>query len=81
MSINAVVLDFNLDPIFDDMQIEHDDYSAAERFAEHAAENGIKCCIEWTRSEDGQTAYWGPSGATFDPHWYVRAGRLTPDGR
>lgn len=27
-------------------------------------------CIEWRRSNDGQVAYWSPSGATLEPYFY-----------
>ena len=83
MSISAIVLDSNMEPISDDMEIKCDDYSAAEQFAAEAAASGTKCCIQWTRTEDGQTAYWGPAGAVFKPYWYVRMGRpeLAPEDR
>lgn len=35
-----------------------------------AKECGQKCCIKWDRSTDGQTGYWSPGGATFEPYWY-----------
>lgn len=83
MTTNAIVLDSGMEPLSDDMEIKRDDFSAAEQFAAEAATNGTKCCIQWTRSEDGQTAYWGPAGAVFKPHWYVRMGRpeLPPEER
>jgi hypothetical protein len=83
MSTFALVLDSNMTPISDDMEIQRDDFGAAEQFAIEAAANGTKCCIHWARSEDGQTAYWGPAGAVFKPHWYVRMGRpaLAPEDR
>lgn len=75
MTINAIVLDSNMEPISDDLEIKDDDFSAAEQLAAESASNGIKCCIQWHRSSDGQSAYWGPAGAVFKPHWYVRMGR------
>ena len=83
MTITAIVLGSNMEPLSDDMEIKRDDYSAAEQFATEAAANGTKCCIQWARSEDGQMAYWGPAGAVFKPHWYVRMGRpeLAPEDR
>ena len=83
MSISAIVLDSNMEPISDDMEIKRDDFTAAEQFAAESAANGTKCCIQWTRTDDGQTAYWGPAGAVFKPHWYVRMGRpeLSPEDR
>jgi len=83
MTITAIVLDSNMEPISDDFEIKGEDYSSAEQFAADAAANGTKCCIRWTRIEDGQMAYWGPAGAAFKPHWYVRMGRpeLAPEDR
>ena len=75
MTIIATVLDINDCPISEDFIVENDDFSSAEQAAEQAAENGTKCCIRWKRSSDGQVAYWGPSGAAFKPHWYVKQGR------
>jgi hypothetical protein len=75
MSMHAIVLDSNMEPISDEMEIKRDKFFAAEAFAAEAAANGTKCCIQWSRPEDGQTAYWGPAGAVFKPHWYVRMGR------
>lgn len=75
MTITATVLDINECPISEDFIVENDDFSNAEEAAEAAAENGTKCCIRWTRSSDGQVAYWGPSGAVFKPHWYAKPGR------
>jgi len=28
--------------------------------------------IRWERDSDGQVAYWSPSGACFNPHWYTK---------
>ena len=71
MSMHAIVIASDGEPISDDMDITRDDFSAAEAFATKAAANGTRCCIRWIRADDGQTAYWGPSGAVFTPHWYV----------
>ena len=70
MTITATVLDINECPISEDFIVENDDFSNAEEAAEAAAENGTKCCIRWHRSSDGQTAFWAPVGASFDPYWY-----------
>ena len=83
MTMHAIVLDSDMQPLSDDMEIERDNFSDAEGFATEAAANGNKCCIQWSRTEDRQTAYWGPAGAVFKPHWYVRMGRpeLAPEER
>lgn len=75
MSITATVMDINNCPISNDFVICNDDFSQVEQAAEQAAENGTKCCIRWSRSSDGQVAYWGPKGACFSPHWYAKPGR------
>jgi len=75
MTITAIVLNINEEPISEDFIVENDDFSSAEEAAEQAAENGTKCCIRWSRSSDGQVAYWGPSGAALNPHWYAKPGR------
>ena len=75
MTIVATVLDTKYCPISEDFIVENDDFSEAEAAAEAAAENGTKCCIRWSRSSDGQVAYWGHSGAAFKPHWYAKPGR------
>lgn len=38
--------------------------------AERFAASGIECCIRWQRPEDGQSAYWTHSGASFQPEWF-----------
>ena len=70
MTITATILDANECPISDGIAIENDDFSAAEQAARDFADQGIKCCIRWHRSSDGQTAFWAPVGASFDPYWY-----------
>jgi hypothetical protein len=75
MTIIATVLDTQDCPVSEDFIVENDDFSEAEEAAEATAEAGTKCCIRWSRSSDGQVAYWGPSGAAFKPHWYAKPGR------
>lgn len=75
MTIIACLKDFNGNPVSDDFCIVDDDFSEVMNAAEIAAGNGTKCCIEWNRDTDGQTAYWGPSGAAFKPYWYAKPGR------
>ena len=77
MTITATVLDINECQISEYFIVENDNFSGVEEAAEQAAENGTKCCIRWSRSSDGQVAYWGPSGAAFKPHWYAKPGRPT----
>jgi len=46
-----------------------DDFAAAVRGAIAASRRlGHPVGIRWQRSADGQTAYWGPGGATFSPY-------------
>lgn len=67
MTIIATVIDENNRAISDIFVVENDDFSSAEQAAKQSAE---KCCIRWSRSSDGQVGFWGPAGASFDPHWY-----------
>jgi hypothetical protein len=71
MSIRAIVLDVNQEPISDEITVLGDNFDAAEQAAKTAAQSGTKCCIRWRRDSDGQGAFWGPHGASLDPHWYA----------
>lgn len=54
-----------------DYQIDTDDeFAVVEREAQRLAARGIVVAIQWYRDDDGQTAYWSPSGATLRPYWY-----------
>lgn len=75
MTITACVIDFNGVPLSDDFLINDDDFSGVTKAAENIAESGAKCCIRWNRDTDGQVAYWGPSGSTINPRWYIKQGR------
>lgn len=75
MTITATVLDIHLAPLSVDFLVDNDDFSEAEEAAEKSAASGAKCCIRWSRDSDGQTAYWGPKGVCFQPHWYAKPGR------
>lgn len=66
--MKAYILDKELNEIGVPFEIQEDsDFNDAETAAKELDE---KCCIKWDRSTDGQTGYWSPSGATFDPYWY-----------
>jgi len=76
MSITALILDATLSPISEDIEILSDvDFGVAEKLAIDSASNGVRCCIQWRRSNDTQMAYWGPRGASITPHWYAKPGR------
>lgn len=86
MSLQAILIDQDERPI--DYPREwvidsDDDFDDVVVAAQEIAANGTKCAIQWTRDSDGQVAYWGPSGATFKPHWFARMGRpeLPPEDR
>lgn len=66
--ITATINDANDDAIYDQIEIEDD--TDFERVISLAKTCGERCCISWHRSTDGQSAYWGPRGATFEPYWY-----------
>lgn len=66
--MKAYILDNELNEIGEPFEIQDDnDFEDVEIFTK---ECGQKCCIKWDRSTDGQTGYWSPSGATFEPYWY-----------
>ena len=77
MPMHATVMGSNMEPLSDDFEITNDDFSEAEETARQIADNGTKCCIRWSRTDDGQVGYWGPAGAVFEPRWYVKMGRPT----
>ena len=67
-TMTADILDIDLQPVCLDLQIDSDnDFARIERLAKSYNET---CCIAWYRSTDGQSAYWGPRGASFEPYWY-----------
>lgn len=66
--MKAYILNVDNDVIGESFDIDiDDDFEVVE---DAAIECGEKCCIKWDRPEDGQTGYWSPLGATFDPYWY-----------
>jgi hypothetical protein len=44
-----------------------EDFDKLEKIAKSSK---VKCCIQWQRADDGQTAYWGPKGAQLKPYFY-----------
>lgn len=84
MSVFATIYNTEMEPLTDGVDIDDDaDFAGLETQAAELAAAGTKCCIRWSRSSDGQVAYWGPKGATRQPHWYARPGRPNElsDGR
>ena len=76
MSIWATIYSSDMVPMTDGAEVSEDaEFEALEMQAAELAAAGTKCCIRWSRDSDGQTAYWGPKGATLQPHWYSRLGR------
>jgi hypothetical protein len=76
MSTYATIHSTDDEPISKEFLIvSDDDFEVVEEAAKDKAAGGVKCCIRWQRSEDGQAAYWGPRGACFSPHWYSKPGR------
>jgi len=75
MTMTATIVDADLRPIADYEKIDGDDFSILEGAAALLAQDGTRCAIQWHRSDDGQFGYWGPKGATIQPHWYAKAGR------
>lgn len=74
--ISANIYNANGEPLAEGFLIHSDsEFDAVENAAQGAAENGQRCCIKWSRDRDGQTAFWGPSGACFEPYWYAKPGR------
>lgn len=68
MTIYAYLENRNEDPISDDYLIQNDNaFEEVETIAK--AKNEI-CCIKWYRSTDDCTAYYTPSGVSFQPFWY-----------
>lgn len=76
MSVFATIYSADMEPLTDGVEVAEDaEFSAIEAQAAELAAQGSKCCIRWSRESDGQSAYWGPKGATLKPHWYSRPGR------
>lgn len=76
MSMWATIHNVDMELLTDGVEvIQDDEFEALENAAIAIAAEGTKCCIRWSRSSDGQVAYWGPKGATLQPHWYARPGR------
>ena len=76
MSIFATIYNSDMVPLTEDLDVSEDaEFAALETQAAELAAAGTKCCIQWSRDSDGQVAYWGPKGATFRPHWYIKPGR------
>lgn len=74
--IDAAVYNADMEPLTDGVEVSEDaEFAALETQAAELAASGVKCCIRWSRDSDGQVAYWGPKGATLQPHWYARPGR------
>lgn len=76
MSMYAAIYGTDMEPLTDGVPVGEDaEFEALEAQAAVLAAGGTKCCIRWSRDSDGQVAYWGPRGATLQPHWYARPGR------
>lgn len=72
MATVVTIFDRDGAPLSGDVEIESDaGFAAIERSARAIADSGTACCIAWYRDEDGQRAYWGPSGASIAPQWYA----------
>ena len=72
MSIYATIYNDKIEPLTNSAEFEAvSEIALMESQAEEFAACGTKCCIMWTRDSDGQVAYWGLGGATFEPHWYA----------
>jgi len=69
MNMSAVLINTDNQIISDDdIFINSDkDFDAIEQMAK---ESCVVCAIRWSRSTDGQIAYWTPAGASLQPHWY-----------
>lgn len=81
--ITATILDAEMRPISEDFPVIEDDFQPVIREAKRLASFRTRCCIMWQRTEDGQTAYFGPHGCCLSPHWYGPSGRpkKIEDGR
>lgn len=68
----AVLVDRDGDILTRNEWIFHsnDGFARVEAAAEKLAAAGTVCAISWSRTNDGTTGYWGPSGARFRPYWY-----------
>lgn len=65
--MHVEILDKNDKILFFDRINDDDDFYLIE---EKAEEFDCQVCIRWSRSSDGQVAFWSPRGASFRPHWY-----------
>lgn len=65
--MHAYLQDRQGEPLSEDYEIQGDDFAAIEQAAQDI---GRICCIRWSRSGDGQVAYWTPKGVSFNPFWY-----------
>lgn len=74
--MNVSIINQDGDPIADYQINGDDEFDNIEEIAKKSAK---KCAISWSRDSDGQQAYWGPSGASFRPHWYGGQKSPTPD--
>lgn len=76
MNIFATIYNTDFEPLTDGVELADDaEFANLESQAAELAAGGKKCCIRWSRSSDGQVAYWGPAGAALKPHWYAKLGR------
>lgn len=76
MSMYATIYGADDAPLTDGVEVDTDsEFEALEAQAIEFAASGKKCCIRWSRDSDGQTAYWGPRGATLKAYWYSKPGR------
>ena len=68
MTTYAWLANRDLEPVRDGVEIRfNEDF---EDLVERAKDFGSAVCIAWARTEDGEGAFWGPSGVTLVPHWY-----------
>jgi hypothetical protein len=75
MEIAARIVDGQFAALSDDFFFADDSgFAAVEQEAKRlvADQECMRSCIKWNRYSDGQSAYWGPHGAQFEPHWYCR---------
>lgn len=67
--MKAYILDKEFNEIGGPFVIKNDDDLDYLEIA--AKDDYVNFCIRFDRSEDGQSGYWTPSGASFEPHWYA----------
>ena len=74
--MRAAIYNADFSPLTEEVEVHSDqEFEAIEAEAADLAAQGKRCCIRWARDSDGQAAYWGPNGATLQPHWYNKTGR------